>query len=172
MMMFRVFFWRLLCWLALLGSLLQLVGFFLPYGLTVNPTTHTTVEAVSYWSPLFLMSPFVLASIMVPLIQACRELILRPRSFSRGRLSGLIFALFAFVECVFWSYLYVALADVCVAVDANTPRECGLTGEFGAGFWFSLLGSLISASCFFALLILGWHWWREVLHWQEPEAPR
>jgi hypothetical protein len=172
MMMFRVFFWRLLCWLALLGALLQLVGFFLPYSLTVNPATHATADAVSYWSPLGLMSPFVLAFIVVPLIQACRELITRPRSFSRGRLLGLIFALFVCVEYVFWSYISVILASVCIAVDANNPRECGVTGELGAGFWFSLLGSLTSAICFFALLMLGWHWWRNVLHWQEPEAPR
>ena len=168
--MFRVFFWRFLCLLVLIGAILQLVGFFLPYGLIVNTSTHTTIEADSYWSPLaqfasgkvssrfaIVLSLFVLAVIVLLMILACVELIKRPRPFSWVRLSGVIFALLAFLEYVFWSFTFVIMAGFCVA---SEPPNCDLTGDFGAGFLPSLLGSLISVSCFLALLILGLIWWR------------
>jgi len=168
--MFRVFFWRLLCLLALIGAILQLAGFFLPYSLIVNTTTHTTIEADSYWIPLaqfasgkvsslfaIVLSLFVLVVIVLLVILSCMELIKRPRSFSWIRLSGVIFALLAFLEYVFWGFTSVIVAGFCVA---SEPPNCDLTGDFGAGFLPSLLGALISVSCFLALLILGLIWWR------------
>ena len=116
--MFRMFFWRLLCVLVLVGGVLQLMGFFLPYGLTVNTVTHTTVEADSYWSPLvqvasgninFLFpaffSLFALATILTPMSFACVNLIAKlTRSFLGGGLSAFILAVLGLLECLFFSF--------------------------------------------------------------------
>jgi hypothetical protein len=164
--MLRVYFWRFLHILALTGSALQVIGYFLPFARIVNYSTNTTIEADTYWMPFVhpavtdtahlveeLFSLLVFLGILVPLGVAAVELFSRPRRSSPIHLLSITVAIFWFVQ-----YIIVAFVSV-VALNICPSDECPQGGDFGSGFLPACIGSLLVIGCFIALFTLGYIWW-------------
>src|SRR5579884_1617893 len=91
--MSRLSVWRGFCLLAIIGGILQSVGFFFPYALMINVVTGATLESESYWSALargitrgsglaLVSSLIALVLIVAPLVIACIEFFRRPQRWS------------------------------------------------------------------------------------------
>jgi hypothetical protein len=169
--MIRVYFWRFLGILALIGSVLQIIGFFLPFARIVDYKLNTTVEAETYWGPLVhpvttdpvglvkeLLSLLIFLAMLVPLSVALVELFSRPRRSSPMRLLSIIIAICWFAQYVVVAFVSVIMPSIICLSDQFDP-DCPLGGNFGSGFLPTCIGSLLSIGCFIALLILGYLWW-------------
>jgi hypothetical protein len=174
--------WRLICLLAIIGSILQSIGFFFPYALMINTVTGKILEADSYWSFLahgitagigissllsLTSSLIALVCILTPFITACVELFRRPQRRSSLTCISISIglALLGFAELFFMAFGAVLTYSLCVGDD------CVLDGDFGSGLLPLCSGFLLSLACFITLLVLWLKWWRHSVPRKMVEYP-
>jgi hypothetical protein len=170
MLMLRVYFWRFLYIVALIGSVLQVTGFFLPFARIVDARTNTTLLVDTYWMPLIhpsatgparlvgaFLSLLVFLAMLVPLSVALVELFSGPRRSSAMRLLSMILGICWFAQYVAVAFVSATMPNICLS-DQFDP-DCPLGGDFGSGFLPTCIGSLLSTGCFIILSILGYIWW-------------